>query len=254
MAADGRPVIALSPEQTQSPQQTQSPEHNLDTGVTATSGVLARLRTDLASGFLAPGDQIVQERLAERYGVSRAPLREALRLLESEGLVTHEPHRGYFVTSLSVADLHEVYRLRTLLEAEAITGAVPHLSPADIDRIEALADAIDEASGRADLASVTEANRRLHFAIFEASQMPRLIRLLGQLWDATDSYRAVYFSDPANLMRISAEHRQIIAALRANDTDAVVAAHAQHRSNSADVVGAAITREGPIEGNRARTA
>ena len=248
MAANRRPVITLSTEQNQATERTQA------FGATATSGVLASVRIDLASGFLAPGDQIVQERLSERYGVSRAPLREALRLLESEGLVTHEPHRGYFVTSLSIADLHEVYRLRTLLEAEAIAGAVLHLSPADIDRIEALADAIDEASSRADLGSVTETNRRFHFAIFDASKMPRLIRLLGQLWDATDAYRAVYFSDPANLMRISAEHRQIIAALRAHDTDAVVAAHAQHRSNSAETVGAAITRQGPAEGNRARTA
>lgn len=236
------------------PEYSPTPPVTPTSGATATSGVLASLRADVASGFLAPGDQIVQERLAERYGVSRAPLREALRLLESEGLVTHEPHRGYFVTSLSVADLHEVYRLRALLEAEAITNAVPHLSPAEIDRIEALAHAVDDASSRADLGSVTAVNRQFHFTIFEASAMPRLIRLLGQLWDATDAYRAVYFSDPANLRRISVEHREIIAALRAHDTVAVVAAHAQHRSNSADTVGAAITHRSQIEGHRARTA
>ena len=222
--------------------------------LTATSGVLATLRSDLASGYLRPGDQIVQERLADRYGVSRAPLREALRVLESEGLVTHEPHRGYFVTSLSVADLDEVYRLRALLEAEAISHAVPRLSPADIDRIEALAHAIDDASARSDLDAVTSSNRRFHFSIFEASRMPRLIRLLGQLWDATDAYRAVYFSDPANLVRITAEHRQIIAALRAHDAEAVVAAHARHRSNSADTVGSAIIRQAQAAGPRARTA
>ena len=236
------------------PEYSPTPPVTPTSGATATSGVLASLRADVASGFLAPGDQIVQERLAERYGVSRAPLREALRLLESEGLVTHEPHRGYFVTSLSVADLHEVYRLRSLLEAEAITSAVPHLSPADIDRIESLADVIDEASSRADLGAVTTVNREFHFSIFDASQMPRLIKLLGQLWDATDAYRAVYFSDPTNLIRISAEHRQIIEALRVHDTHGVLAAHANHRSNSADTVGAAITRQRQIEGPHARTA
>lgn len=233
MASNGRPVSASSAE------------------LTATSAVLSSLRGDLASGYLAPGDQIVQERLAERYGVSRAPLREALRLLESEGLVTHEPHRGYFVTSLSVADLDEVYRLRALLEAEAITIGVPRLSPADIDRIEALADLIDAASIRSDLDAVTSQNRLFHFSIFEASRMPRLIRLLGQLWDATDAYRAVYFSEPANRMRITAEHREIIAALREHDTEAVVAAHARHRANSADTVGAAITRQGQFVGQGA---
>ena len=95
---------------------------------TAQDTVLAALRADILDGTLAPGDQIVQESLADRYGVSRVPLREALKTLESEGQVAYYPHRGYFVTELSVADLLEVYRLRALLEAEAIRAAVPSLA------------------------------------------------------------------------------------------------------------------------------
>jgi DNA-binding GntR family transcriptional regulator len=175
--------------------------------------------------------------------VSRVPLREALRLLESEGLVTHEPHRGYFVTQLSTGDLLEVYRLRAILEAEAITAAIPHLSTLDIDEIEALMAAAVAAADQADIAALTEANRSFHFAIFEASHMPRLVRLLRQLWDATDLYRSLYFAQSSNRVRVADEHEHILASLRDGDAQAVIAMHTQHRVNSAQTVSAMLSAQ-----------
>ena len=203
-----------------------------DRHVTAQDTVLAALREDIRTGLLAPGDQIVQESLAERYGVSRVPLREALKTLESEGQVTYYPHRGYFVTELSVADLMEVYRLRALLEAEAIREAVPMLGDDDVAALADLVAAVDAASDRGDLAEVTVANRRFHFALFDAAGMPRLSRLLRQLWEATDAYRSLYFQAEPNRERVAAEHAAMVAALRARDADAVIALHDRHRENS----------------------
>ena len=200
--------------------------------VTAQDAVLASLREDIRTGLLAPGDQIVQEALAERYGVSRVPLREALKTLESEGQVTYYPHRGYFVAELSVADLLEVYRLRALLEAEAIRAAVPTLGEDDVAALADLAADIDAASARGDLTAVTIANRRFHFALFDAAGMPRLSRLLRQLWQATDAYRSLYFQAPSNRERVAAEHAAMVTALRARDAEAVVALHDRHRENS----------------------
>lgn len=194
--------------------------------------VLAALRADVLAGRLAPGDQVVQETLAERYGVSRAPLREALKILEGEGLVTHHPHRGYFVAELSMDDLLEVYRIREILEAEALRGAMDHLTLERLQGIAVLADEVDAAMASGDIIVITDANRRFHFAIFEASGMPRLIRLLRQLWDATDVYRSVYFAEPANRAQVAHEHRQLLAALRAGDADAVVQAQDGHRANA----------------------
>ena len=203
-----------------------------DRHVTAQDAVLAALREDIRTGLLGPGAQIVQEALAERYGVSRVPLREALKTLESEGQVTYYPHRGYFVTELSVADLLEVYRLRALLEAEAIRAAVPTLGDDDVDALAELAADVDTASSAGDLVEVTAANRRFHFALFDAAGMPRLSRLLRQLWEATDAYRSLYFQAEPNRRRVAGEHAAMVAALRARDADAVVALHDRHRENS----------------------
>jgi DNA-binding GntR family transcriptional regulator len=98
--------------------------------------VLAALRELIGTGQLGPGQQIVQETLSATLGVSRVPIREALRVLEGEGQVVHFPNRGYFVADLSVEDLKEVYRIRALLEDEALRAAVPLLTDDDLDYIE----------------------------------------------------------------------------------------------------------------------
>lgn len=204
--------------------------------VTAQDLVLTGLRTDLLTGSLGPGDQIVQEVLAERYGVSRVPLREALKALESEGQVVYFPHRGYFVADLSVADLLEVYRLRTLLEAEAIRDAVPVLTADHVSALADLLDDVDMAAEAQDILAMTAANRRFHFAIFDAAGLPRLTRLLHQLWDATDAYRALYFQEAVNRARVGREHAQMLDALRARDADLLVALHNEHRDHSVGTV------------------
>ena len=102
---------------------------------TAQEAVLTELRRAIVTGELRPGEQVRQDALAEQFGVSRVPLREALKILEGEGQVTYLPHRGYFVAELDVADLREVYRLRDLLETEAVRAAVPRLTDADVAEI-----------------------------------------------------------------------------------------------------------------------
>jgi DNA-binding GntR family transcriptional regulator len=199
---------------------------------TAQDVVLAALRSDILTGALAPGDQIVQESLAERYGVSRVPLREALKTLESEGQVVYHPHRGYFVAELSVADLLEVYRLRAIFEAEAIRHAVPALADDDVEALADLLAEVDAAAADGDVIGMTAANRRFHFAIFDAAGLPRLSRLLRQLWEATDAYRALYFQAAGNRERVEHEHAAMLAALRARDAERVIVLHDEHREHS----------------------
>ena len=99
---------------------------------TAQEFVLGELRRLIVTGELKAGEQIKQDALAESLGTSRVPLREALKILEGEGQVAYHPHRGYFVAELSAADLVEVYRIRQLLEDEAVATAIPRLSDGDV--------------------------------------------------------------------------------------------------------------------------
>ncbi|MCF8539935.1 MAG: GntR family transcriptional regulator [Candidatus Nanopelagicales bacterium] len=201
-------------------------------GVTATETVVGSLRSMLTSGVLVPGQQFIQEDLAENLGVSRVPIREALKILEGEGLVTYHPNRGYFVTELSAADLVELYRIREILESEALAIAVTEVSDADIEAIESILENVTSAAERGDVTSLTALNRAFHFAIVELSGNHRLSRLIRQLWDASDIYRTVYFRDPVNRERITAEHQLIIDALRARDASALISAHNLHRHHA----------------------
>jgi DNA-binding GntR family transcriptional regulator len=198
------------------------------------------------AGELAPGAPVRQEAVAERLGVSRVPVREALKVLEGEGHVVYLPHRGYVVAELSVEDLTEVYRLRELLEAEAIRVAVPRLDEPTVAAVEEAAQAVDAAGRRGDLAAMTAHNRELHFLVFDAAGMPRLSRLLRQLWDATDVYRSVYFAGKANRARVLHDHADLVDALRARDVRRAVAVQKSHRDHSV----VAVTRA--LEGRPAR--
>ena len=207
---------------------------------TAQEAVLAELRRLLVTGELAPGAPVRQEAVAERLGVWRVPVREALKVLEGEGALVYSAHRGYVVAELSVDDLVEVYRLRELLEAEAIRVAVPRLTDAVVDGLDAAAYAVDEAGRDGDLVAMTAANRDFHFLLFDAAAMPRLSRTLRQLWDATDVYRAVYFGATGNRERVHADHADLLAALRDRDVRRAVAAQKSHRDHSVAAVSAAL--------------
>ncbi len=194
--------------------------------------VLRLLRADILTGLLRPGQQIIQESLASRYGVSRAPLREAMKVLEGEGQIIHSPHRGYFVTELDVGNLREVYRLREILEREAILAAIPNLTDTDIEAVAALADEVSTAASSGDLLAITLANRRFHFMIFEACRMPRLLRILTQLWDSTDVYRSVYFAATGSMELVAREHAGMLDALRARDAGEVNRWQDVHRDHA----------------------
>lgn len=203
---------------------------------TAQEYVLQRLRQAIISRELQPGAAIRQELLAEKYGTSRVPLREALKILEGEGHVTYIPHRGYFVADLSVSDLREVYIIRDLLETEALTRAIENVTEQSLAHFTEILTAMSHASASGDLATMSTLNRNFHFGIFELSEMPRLVRLIRVLWDATDAYRSLYYSDADNRAHVEREHQRIMAALVARDADALVSAHRDHRNRAVAVL------------------
>jgi DNA-binding GntR family transcriptional regulator len=194
--------------------------------------VLAELRRAIISGDLRPGEQVLQDALAERFGVSRVPLREALKILEGEGQVIYRPHRGYFVAELDIDDLREVYRIRDLLESDAVRVAVPQITGDEIAELAEALALVEHASDSGDLSTMTEANRTFHFGLIEAARMPRLSRLVRVLWDATDVYRSLYYSDVSHRDAVHDEHRAVLEAVRLGDAERAVTLLRNHRQRA----------------------
>ncbi|HEX5147350.1 MAG TPA: GntR family transcriptional regulator, partial [Conexibacter sp.] len=173
--------MSAQPAGTGGPETTQ--QHALD-----------HLRRAIVAGELRPGQRVTQDEIAERAGVSLAPVREALRVLEQEGQLTYLPRRGWFVTELRTADLEEIYALRQVLEERAARAALPQLDDDALERLALAARDCADAAGVADVAAELAANRRFHFALFEPAGQPHLLRLIRLLWDSTESYRALYYN------------------------------------------------------------
>ncbi|MCX2730838.1 GntR family transcriptional regulator [Saccharopolyspora sp. NFXS83] len=194
--------------------------------------VLDALRRAITTGSLAPGRPIRQDAIAGELGVSRVPLREALKTLEAEGQVVYRPHRGYAVAELSLDDLLEVYRLRGLLESDAAAVAASRFTAADLAGIGEAARDVERAAEAADLVEMITANRRFHFALLEPCGMPRLLRIVRTLWDATDAYRAVYYNSETNREQVRAEHDAIVRAATEADADRLVTLLDDHRNHA----------------------
>lgn len=201
---------------------------------TAQQAVLAELRGLIIRGELPPGVPIHQESLAEQFGVSRVPVREALKILEGEGFVVYAAHRGYSVAKLDVADLLEIYDLRGVLESHVARAAVPALEEADLVRMRDAMEAMDRAADAQDMVAVGVQNRVFHFALFERSGMGRAVEMIRRLWDTTDPYRSLYFQRPLTRKTVNAEHELIYDACAARDVERVVELLEVHRSHTVD--------------------
>ena len=203
---------------------------------TTTQHVLGELRAAIVAGQYRPGDRVHQEDIADRLGVSLAPVREALRALEQEGQVVYRPRRGYAITELRVEDLHEIYALRRLLEERAVRAALPHLDDDAIERIALAASDCADAASLGDVAAELEANRRFHFGMMDAPAQPQTMRLIRLLWDSTESYRAMYYNSPEERSVTVVAHSEILEAVRRKAADEVVAALDEHRGRALRVL------------------
>jgi DNA-binding GntR family transcriptional regulator len=204
---------------------------------TTAQHALDALRRMIVAGELRPGQRVLQEDVAELLGVSIAPVREALRVLEQEGQVTYQPRRGYFVTELRIEDLQEIYALRQVLEERAASHALPLLDADALERIELAAADCVHAAQAGEVARELEANRRFHFGLLESPDRPHTMRVIRQLWDSTEAYRALYYNSPEERHQTVRAHERILAAARAGQAEVLVAELDAHRSRALEVLG-----------------
>jgi DNA-binding GntR family transcriptional regulator len=187
---------------------------------TAQDLVLTSLRNEILSGAVPPGAKLRQEKLAERYGTSRIPIREALRALEYEGLVRSSPYRGFTVTELDADDIEEVYDLRIVLESHAVRLAVPLMTDEDLRELDALYhEMVDAAPGEAQLA----ARERFYIRLFSMTGRPRLVGLISRL--RQEVARSLRWP---TLQHAPSHHEAFWEAIRAGDAERAVSQLASH--------------------------
>src|SRR4051794_28356339 len=152
--------------------------------------VTAALRQAVLDGRLRPGERISQEGLAEEYGTSRAPVREALRRLESEGLITLVPSSGAWVAKLAFDEYTEVYRIREWLEPPAMAASVPNLTDAQVGELGTLVESMEALSDDVEWLAL---DRRFHLLSYAGAPLPRLKRMIEGFWTTTQQYRRAHF-------------------------------------------------------------
>lgn len=178
---------------------------------------LRALRDELLAGRLEPGSRIHLGETGARLGMSPIPVREALRTLASEGLVVSLPHRGYRVPEATLADLEDTYRLRLVLDPMAVEYAVPRLADEHLATAKQALDDLAEALRDSDWDRVRTANRRFHFAIYDAAESPWLTKLISMLWESSERYQRLASAGRGSAEARIAEHRRILNACKEGD-------------------------------------
>jgi DNA-binding GntR family transcriptional regulator len=196
----------------------------------STPGLVADgIRLAILRGELAPGQVLRQEELAKQFGLSRVPVREALRELETQGLVISYPNRGTVVAELSSADIEEVYLIRTTLETTVLRLSVPKMTDLDFRKAEAVYDQTDHDPNPAHSA---ELNWAFHEILYAPAGLPRMLNMIRTLHCQALRYHLVGFVAVDFKRESQSGHRQILEACRQRDEDAAVAALTQHLSES----------------------
>ena len=183
--------------------------------------VADRLRKRIYSHELQPGEAIDEKALCEAYGISRTPLREALKVMASEGLVELVPRRGCFVRKLEAAELSELFPVMAVLEGLCAREAVAHLSDDKLALLEQLHSSLEAQAAAGDIDAYYEQNFRFHQAVQDLSQNRWLQRIVAELRTILRLARHTQLTVPGRLQRSLEEHRRIMAAFRRRDAEEV---------------------------------
>jgi DNA-binding GntR family transcriptional regulator len=194
--------------------------------------VYSSLRESILNGAIAPGASLSQVQLANKLGVSRGPLREAVRMLQREGLVEAEVNRRGRVSSFSIDDLEQLYAMRIVHEALALRINVPKFTKADLNTLRGHLQRMDELADH-DLKQWQVVDRELHFALV-AHTSGRMLRTIHELYDHADRYRWLYIKGVPRALSIAAsEHKRIVDACADGDPVEASAELARHLARTA---------------------
>jgi len=182
--------------------------------------ILENIRDAIISGALKAGSRVSEPELAERYGISRTPIREAFRQLESEGYLTVIPRRGAVVSEFSEKDVEEFYAIKSILEGYAARRACDKLSPRDLDRLQSINNRLAELAQHDDIKTFFRVHNDFHDLFIKAADNEKLRDLITSLVTRFQRLRLMSLSLPGRMTISVQEHEKIIEAFRSRDGDA----------------------------------
>ena len=177
------------------------------------------LRQAIRDGILPPGERLMEIPLAEELGVSRTPIREAIRILEQEGLIVMIPRRGTYVADMSLKDVTEVFELRSILEELAAELAAERITNEEIEALEQHLVEIGNYMNENNLDKVVQADILFHEILYKASRNDRLVEMINNLREQTLRFRTLSMSQTGRLAKTWDEHRQLVEAISDRDVE-----------------------------------
>lgn len=197
-------------------------------GLSSSELVYRRLREDIITGRLAPGTRLVELNIAAEFGVSRTPVREALKRLTAEKLVFSDPSRGVVVHAPDASEIEDVFVVREALDALAARLAAHRITPSELARLRVIVDSMRRAIRAGRREQVILANQRFHDVIYAAAGNEMLARVASDLRDFVRRFTTLPFASPDRVEHVLAEHEAILEALAAHDPEAAEAASRRH--------------------------
>lgn len=190
------------------------------------------MRQAIKDGVLKPGERLMEIRLAEELGVSRTPIREAIRKLEQEGFVVMVPRRGTYVADISLKDISQVFEIRGALEELAAGLAAERITPDELERLERILVEINEYMAHDDFDKIVDADVRFHDVLYQASRNQRLVDILHNLREQMLRFRSISMHYPGRLAATWEEHRQMVENIANHNSAMARKVAKKHMENS----------------------
>lgn len=194
--------------------------------------VCETLREAIRSGVLQPGERLMEIQLAEELGVSRTPVREAIRKLELEGYVIMLPRRGTYVANLSIKDINEVFEIRTALDVLATGLAAERITEEELEQLERLLVQIGEYIEQNDMEKIVEIDTQFHDLLYRASRNDRLVGIINNLREQLTRFRSISMSYPGRLKKTLEEHSRMVEAIAQRNVKLAQKLAVEHMENS----------------------
>lgn len=206
---------------------------NMDAYLPLRDVVFHTLREAILKGELQPGERLMELQLASKLGVSRTPIREAIRMLEQEGLAITVPRKGAEVARMTIKDMEDVLEVREALDELAAQIACNKMSEEQLKQLKNIKNEFVESMKSGEVKKIAEADVKFHDIIYEATDNAKLVILLNNLREQIYRYRVEYLKNPDNYPILIKEHEAIVEALEQRDKEKVTFAMHEHVANQA---------------------